>query len=77
MTGPRILAFREAELPARTVAFERVVADIKRAAGGIYMVGVALDHLNEDSGAAAAILLSELIRRRCEALEKLTEQREG
>ena len=42
-----------------------------------YMVGVALDHLNEDSGGAAAILLSEVIRRRCEALERLAEQREG
>ena len=77
MTVPHILAFREAELPAREVSFEALVADIKRAAASVYMVGVALDHLNEDSGGAAAILLSEVIRRRCEALERLTEQREG
>ncbi len=41
------------------------------------MVGVAIEHLNGGSGGAAAILLSEVIRCRCEALEKLAEQREG
>ncbi len=76
-TSRAILGFREIEVPAREVSFEALVADIKRAAGGIYMVGLALDHLNEDSGGGAAILLSEVIRRRCEALERLTEQREG
>ena len=76
-TTRAIPAFREAELPAREVSFEALVADIKRAAGGIYMVGIALEHLGEESGGSAAVVLSEVIRRRCEALERLAEQREG
>ncbi len=72
-----LLAFRKAELPAREVSFEELVADIKRAAASVYMVGIALEHLGEESGGSAAVVLSEVIRRRCEALERLAEQREG
>jgi hypothetical protein len=72
-----LLGFREVELPARKLAFEVLVADIRRAAGGVYMLGLALDHLGEDSGGGGAIALAGLIRRRCEALQRLAEQQEG
>jgi hypothetical protein len=41
------------------------------------MLGLALDHLGEDSGGGGAIALAGLIRRRCEALQRLAEQQEG
>ena len=41
------------------------------------MLGLALDHLGEDSGGGGAIALAGLIERRCEALQRLAEQQEG
>lgn len=72
-----ILGFREVEVPARTVAFEDVVADLKRAAAGVYALALYLGHTKEPTGSDAAVLLSEVIERRCEALQRLVEQAEG
>ena len=72
-----LLGFREVEMPGRKLAFEVLVADIRRAAGGVYMLGLALDHLDEDSGGGGAIALAGLIERRCQALPRLAEQQEG
>jgi hypothetical protein len=70
-----LLGFRTVELAARREAFEVLVADIRRAAGGVYMLGLALDHLGEDAGGGGAIVLADLIRRRCEALQQLASSR--
>ena len=72
--GPPLLAFRKVDLPAREATFEELVADIKRAAGGIYMLGLGLDALKEESAAGGAVTLADLIRRRCDALQRLVEQ---
>jgi hypothetical protein len=77
VSGPRILAFRKAALPAREEDFEAVVGDIRRAAAAVYALGMYLDGVKEEVGANAAILLSEVIERRVEMLQGLTEQREG
>jgi hypothetical protein len=77
VTAPRILAFREAELPARKEAFEVLVGDLGRVASAVYALGLYLHHLKEENGADTAILLSEVLERRVEALRRLTEQREG
>ena len=74
---PRPLAFRKAALPAREEDFEAVVADIGRAGAAVYALGMYLDGVKEEVGANAAILLSEVIERRVEMLQGLTEQREG
>ncbi len=77
MSGSRILAFREAEVPARKEAFEILVGDVGRVASAVYALGMYLDGVKEEVGANAAILLSEVIDRRVEMLQELTEQREG
>ena len=73
----RILGFREVEAPARTVALERVVAEIRDAAAGVHMLGQGLVALKEEEGGRAAIALAGLIERRCDPLQRLVEQREG
>ena len=77
MSAPRPLAFRKAALPAREQDFEELVADIRRAGAAVYALGMYLDGVKEEVGAHAAILLSEVIERRVEMLQGLTEQREG
>ena len=72
-----LIGFREIEVPARTVAFERVVAEVRDAAAGVYMLGQGLVALKEEEGGRAAIALAGLIERRCELLQQLVEQREG
>ena len=72
-----ILAFREVEVPARTVAFERVVAEIRDAAAGVHMLGQGLVALKEEEGGRAAIALAGLIERRCDALQRLVELPDG
>jgi hypothetical protein len=72
-----ILGFREVEVPARTVAFESVVAEIRDAAAGVYMLGQGLVALKEDEGGRAAIALAGLIERRCDTLQRLVELPDG
>ncbi len=72
-----ILGFREVEVPARAVAFERVVAEVRDAAAGVYMLGQGLVALKEEEGGRAAIALAELIERRCELLQRLVELPDG
>jgi hypothetical protein len=72
-----ILGFREVEVPARAVAFERVVAEVRDAAAGVYMLGQGLVALREEEGGRAAIALAELIERRCELLQRLVEMPDG
>ena len=73
----RILGFREVEVPARAVAFERVVAEVRDAAAGVYMLGQGLVALKEEEGGRAAIALAGLIERRCELLQRLVELPDG
>ena len=68
-----ILGFREVEVPARTVAFESVVAEIRDGAAAIYLLGQGLVALKEEEGGRAAIALAGLIERRCEMLQRLVE----
>ena len=77
MSGPRILAFREAEVPARKEAFEILVGDVGRVASAVYALGVYLRQEEEGYGSDMAILLSEVLERRVDALRRLTEEREG
>ena len=72
-----ILGFREVEVPARAVAFERVVAEVRDAAAGVYMLGQGLVALKEEEGGRAAIALAGLIERRCEMLQRLVELPDG
>ena len=72
-----LLGFREVELPARKVAFERLVADVRDAAGAVYKLGQGLVALQEEEGGRAAIALAGLIERRCDALQQIAEQQEG
>lgn len=73
----RILGSREVQLPARAESVEAIVAEIRQAAGGVYMLGLGLDALKEEAGAGGAIALAKLIERRCDALQRLCEQRDG
>ena len=77
MSGPRIIGYRKIEVPARTVAFERVVAEVRDAAAGVYMLGQGLVALKEEEGGRAAIALAGLIERRCELLQRLVVMRDG
>ncbi len=72
-----ILGFREVEVPARAVAFEKVVAEVRDAAAGVYMLGQGLVALKEEEGGRAAIALAGLIERRCELLQRLVELPDG
>ena len=72
-----ILAFRKVELAAETVDFERVVIELGQAAEALYATGLLLAHDGHTIGSEAVVLLSREIRRRVEALHRLTEQREG
>ena len=77
MSCPPLVGFREIELPARKEAFEILVGDVGRVASAVYALGVYLHQEEEGYGSDTAILLSEVLERRVEALRRLTEEREG
>jgi hypothetical protein len=72
-----LLGFRTVELAARKEGFRGAGRRHQAGRRRVYMLGLALDHLGEDSGGGGAIALAGLIRRRCEALQRLAEQQEG
>ena len=73
-----ILGFREVEVPAREVAFEVLVIELGQAADAMYALSQYLGSVaKEKVGSGAAMLLSEFVERRCDALQRLVEQRDG
>ena len=71
--GLPLLGFRVVEVPARAVAFESLVAEVRDAAAGVYMLGQGLVALKEVEGGRAVIALAGMIEERCEALLRLVE----
>ncbi len=72
-----LIGFREVELPAREVAFEILVAEVGRVASALYALHCYLHQVKEENGSDTALLLSDVLERRAEALRELVEQREG
>jgi hypothetical protein len=72
-----LIGFREAEVPAREVAFEILVADVGRVASALYALHCYLHRLKEENGSDTALLLSDVLERRVEALRELVQRREG